>query len=984
LEYTPGESNLALESDTIGTKDSNYTVFPRRSATYLAALTLFGLLISVVVTVWISWEKAGTLAGWEARLSIMADDRLASVNHLLDSVFNDIRLVSSWPTVRSLAERPNDPDLQDHLLVLLQGLLDSHRYEAIVLFDLNGRRIVGIPADTHDLHSFLPQDSDEPLADLLDFDQGARLLVESFVNVAGRRVGSVMVSVDPGLTLYPIFASEAVPTRTSESLLVREVDGAYEFLTPLRHSEENKFPVPLLPDNLAAQAATGGHEGFGSYRDYRNQRVFAATRVMDNAPWGLVVKVDRSEAMEGFYREVIGSLGMGLSLFLAALGLGYGTWSRQETQRNLELQRARENEALAEEALETQAARLYLANRRYRIALGSSPITLFEQDRELRYTWVDHPLPGLRSEEMVGKTDLSLFGERGRKISSLAGEALEKDCRQQSQVELLVGDTLRVYDVSITPIRDSSEQAIGVMGVAVEITRRVRAEEERRRLAAAIEQSPVSVEITDVEGRLVYVNPAFSQISGYGSEESLGRDISFLKSEVSSDEMIQDLWSTISEGRTWHGEFCNCAKGGPLFWVSATISPVFGESGEITHYVAVKEDITEQKQALAKLEQTRNQLEQSQKLEAIGRLAGGVAHDFNNLLTILIGNLELMKPDCSSEQLTLIDEMWNACNHAQGLTRQLLAFSRKQVLAPRTVELNATVESIFKLLARLVGEDVRMTVSKAPHDVFARVDPVQLEQVLMNLAINARDALPDEEPIIEVGVGSEHLETGRAWPGGVLPAGQYASICVSDNGCGISPSNLAHIFDPFFTTKPAGKGTGLGLSTVFGIVEQSGGGVFVESEIGQGTTFRVLIPLGSNLEASAKEALTREDSQRCLKKFSVVVVEDEPPLRRLIERVLKNGGHRVSVFESGEKALEAVAEIAPDLLITDVVLTGMSGPTLADKLAAIGVKTTVLFISGYSDVEFDLTSKGRFFLAKPFSPSGLLAKIDNSMRESQL
>ena len=369
-----------------------------------------------------------------------------------------------------------------------------------------------------------------------------------------------------------------------------------------------------------------------------------------------------------------------------------------------------------------------------------------------------------------------------------------------------------------------------------DITARKRAEAERKRLMAAIEQAGEVIVMTDAQGIIQFVNPAFERMTGYSREEAVGQNPRILKSGKQDELFYRNLWETISGGRTWAGRMVNKRKDGTLYTEEATISPVRDASGRIVNYVAVKRDITEHLRLAA-------QFQQAQKMESVGRLAGGVAHDFNNMLGVILGHAELALEQVDPAQPLHADleEIRKAAERSADLTRQLLAFARKQTVAPKVLDLNETVEGMLKMLRRLIGEDIDLAWLPGADLWPVKMDPSQIDQILANLCVNARDAI--------AGVGKVTIETGNgafdedycADHAGFVP-GEYVLLAVSDDGCGMDKETLAHIFEPFFTTKEMGKGTGLGLATVYGIVKQNNGFINVYSEPGQGTTFKIYLP----------------------------------------------------------------------------------------------------------------------------------------------
>jgi two-component system, cell cycle sensor histidine kinase and response regulator CckA len=508
--------------------------------------------------------------------------------------------------------------------------------------------------------------------------------------------------------------------------------------------------------------------------------------------------------------------------------------------------------------------------------------------------------------------------------------------------------------------------------IARDVSPRVRADAELRRLEAAVEQTPASIVITDAAGVIQYVNPAFERTTGWGRAEAFGARPSVLKSGRHGTAFYQAMWAAISSGQVWKGRIVNRSRDGRLFTEDAVIAPVFGEAGAIRNYVAVKRDITKD----LELEE---ELAQAQRLESIGRLAGGVAHDFNNLLTVILGAAETLRDRLAGGRdapLEEVEEIGAAGQRAAELTRQLLAFARKQPIAPAPLDLNAAVRGAERLLRRALGEDVELRVHLGPSLWTVCCDRGQLEQVILNLAVNARDAM--------AGGGALTLETRNLPAGEPSPAdapdgaaGDWVELRVRDTGTGMTPDVRAHLFEPFFTTKAPGKGTGLGLATVYGIVRQGGGHVRVESAPGQGSCFRVLLPrwLGPPPEPSGPDAPPAARGHEV-----VLVVEDDRAVRETTVRALSGGGYRVLVAGGGPEALALVerAGTPPDLVVTDLVMPGMGGRELASVLRARFPGLRLLFVSGYDRDAVQPSGPpdpGARFLPKPFTPSALLASV---------
>ncbi|MCE9614913.1 MAG: PAS domain S-box protein [Lentisphaerae bacterium] len=503
-----------------------------------------------------------------------------------------------------------------------------------------------------------------------------------------------------------------------------------------------------------------------------------------------------------------------------------------------------------------------------------------------------------------------------------------------------------------------------------DITARKLAEAERERLMAAVEQSGETIVITNAEGLIQFVNPAFVTVTGYARGEVVGKKPSILKSGRQSEAFYQELWGTVSRGRTWQGRMVNKRKDGTLYTEEATISPVRDKTGQITNYVAIKRDIT----AHLNLE---SQFRQAQKMESVGRLAGGVAHDFNNLLMGIMGCAELCREHVGADHPIgpWLDEILAAAERSAAITRQLLAFARKQTIAPVVLDVNEAVAGMLKLLRRLLGEDIDLDWKPGPGIMSVKMDPSQIDQVLANLTVNARDAI---NGVGKLSIATEVVTLGDnaiAEHPGSSP-GTFVMLAVSDTGCGMDKETLEHIFEPFFTTRGVGQGTGLGLATLYGIVNQNSGFVNVTSTPEQGTTFRVYLPQWPE-EAAAAET----QAPPCPGGTeTVLLVEDEKSIRVTARALLEGLGYTVLTAEAPEPALRLVAAHDRDihLLITDVVMPGMNGHDLALRLATLRPTMRCLYMSGYTaDViaHRGVLDQDVNFLPKPFTRTELARTI---------
>jgi two-component system cell cycle sensor histidine kinase/response regulator CckA len=507
-----------------------------------------------------------------------------------------------------------------------------------------------------------------------------------------------------------------------------------------------------------------------------------------------------------------------------------------------------------------------------------------------------------------------------------------------------------------------------------------RAEEALRLQTTALEAAANAIIITNRDGTIEWCNPAFTSLTGHGIEESQGHNPrELVRSGQHGLAFYKQMWDTILAGQVWRGELINRRKDGALYSEEQTITPVLGGEGQVTHFIAVKQDVTERKRAEEQRRTLDAQLTQAQKMESVGRLAGGVAHDFNNALGVILGRAEFaLKGVAPEDRLHRdLEEIREAALRSASLTRQLLAFARRQTITPKVLDLNDAVAGILKMLRRLIGEDIQLAWVSGAALWPVKMDPAQIDQLLANLLVNARDAIG--------GVGKVTIETQNvatdetycARQAGCVP-GEYVMLAVSDDGCGIEADVLAHIFEPFFTTKAVGQGTGLGLATVYGIVTQNSGFITVHSEPGQGATFKVYLPrVGEEVpDAQAARAVQEPRGHG----ETILLVEDEPAMLEIGAETLADLGYTVLNVGTPGQAL-SVAQAHPGeihLLITDVIMPGMNGRDLAEQLSKIRPGLRCLFVSGYTaDIiaRHGVLDEGVRFLQKPFSRLTLAVKV---------
>jgi PAS domain S-box-containing protein len=525
----------------------------------------------------------------------------------------------------------------------------------------------------------------------------------------------------------------------------------------------------------------------------------------------------------------------------------------------------------------------------------------------------------------------------------------------------------------------------GVVCVGRDITARRKAEmaqlEAEFKYRTFIEQVAAISYIAELgaEGQWLYVSPQVERILGYTLDEWLTNSRKWLDHiPVEDRPTVLAAEEASKRGEPFQAEYRMTRRDGRVIWVTDTAVVVRGSySHPVMEGIIV--DITERKQL-------ELQLQRAQRMEAVGRLAGGIAHDFNNLLTIIKGYTELAlnRADTPAALRGDISQIDNAAERASALVRQLLAFGRKQVLQPKTLDLNAIVQGLHKLLQRLMGEDIEMVLRCSEELGTVKADPVQIEQVIMNLVVNARDAMPGGGRLT-IETGNVDLDAGYAMDHATVKAGKYVMLAVSDTGTGMDAQTQAHIFEPFYTTKAVGRGTGLGLSTAYGIVKQSGGYIWVYSEVGHGSTFKVYLPRADG-RVDAGDLRTKAPAKSTKGTETILLVEDDKAVRELTQKILEEEGHTVLLAETAAEAERVCAEHVGQihLMLTDVVMPGISGRELARRVAKVAPQTRVLFMSGYTDnviAQGGTLEPGLAFLQKPFTPAALARKVREVLEE---
>lgn len=667
-----------------------------------------------------------------------------------------------------------------------------------------------------------------------------------------------------------------------------------------------------------------------------------------------------------------GLLWLGIS-YLLALWVGWSEWRRQRRQRDLRA---------SEQAL--------------RGLLDLLPHPIYVKDAQGRFRFVNRTLAAA-----AGQSPSQLIGRDSDALPVTEAERVELDA---GDWRAMAGEVVPVTEV---PFTDASGQRrwlemarVGfldpvnagpaVLGIGVDVSARREAEGLRARIATALDQAGEAIAVLDLAGRVEFANRAFTEMMAFEGGDARGEAMDAFAVEGSDDHaLLAEIRQSLGRGEVWKRRYTSAWADGERVR-DATVAPFRDEQGRLAGFIGVLRDVTRE-------EQLEQELRQSQKLEAVGRLSGGIAHDFNNLLTVILGYAESMQaaPTVAAAQ-DAAKEIAAAAERAAELTRQLLTFSRRGKVRAAEADLNATVRELMPMLARLIGEDITVEQQLAADLGLVAADRGEIEQIIVNLCVNARDALRDGGRIVV----SSSLRSAQQAPRKLrarLAAGPYAVLAVTDNGVGMSPEVQARIFEPFFTTKDVGAGTGLGLSTVYGIAEQRGGAVHVISAVGRGSTLEVWLPLtepaGRQTSPGVQRASALTDrSARSTgapaspsaspsasrAAVGILVVEDEPGIRRFMVSCLEQAGYGVVSAGDGMEALEAAQRLPViDLLITDIVMPRMGGLELRERLQAERGALRVLFVSGYAPGEaraapLDVED---VLIEKPFRGEDLLQQV---------
>jgi PAS domain S-box-containing protein len=759
---------------------------------------------------------------------------------------------------------------------------------------------------------------------------------------------------------------------TGEFTLARQDEDEIIFILRHRHGDVDQ-PRPVEFESELAEPmrrALNGISGTVIDLDYRGEMVLAAHEPVAILNLGIVAKIDLAEIRQPFIRT--GSAATAVALLVVLAGTVLFFWIGNPILRRLESYSHELEKEVAERRLIEETLREN--EEKYRAVFEQAPDSVLLIDCETKeiveFNDQTHLVLGYTREEFSRLRISDIDVNESPKNVTAHVEQIRGDGHSRFETRHRTKDG-QLLDVSVTSRVFSLNGRELLASIWTDTTDRLKVARERERLMHAIEQANDSIVITDVDGIIQYINPTFEKVTGYSRAEALGKTPRILNSGTHEAANFEEMWNLISSGGTWSGRLVNRSKNGTLFTEDAVISPVRDDAGRIINYVAVKRDVTES----IKLEEQFNQI---QKVESIGRLAGGVAHDLNNMLTPILGYSELLSEDLETEdnRLDYVEGIISAGSRARDLVRQLLAFSRKQTLVYKSIDLREVIENFEGLLRRTIPEDIEIQIKHSTNSMLIKADIGQIEQVLMNLTVNAADAMQGGGTLT-IETAQVDLDSDFAAKHQEFPSGSYMLLAVSDNGCGIDNDTHQHLFEPFYSTKGA-QGTGLGLATVYGIVKQHDGNVLVESELGKGTKFKVYLPISEGFQSQAKPAKATTNSLRGDE--TVLVVEDNDQVRKLTSTILERHGYQVYTANSGPVALSLLEErdTPIDMLLTDVVMPEMNGSELFALASKKQPELQVLYMSGYTaDVigHRGVIDEGTAFIQKPFNGNDLISKI---------
>ncbi|SPD75254.1 Multi-sensor hybrid histidine kinase [uncultured Desulfobacterium sp.] len=915
--------------------------------------------------------KIGQIIEW--RKERLADSRIYSSGVLRAGIRRWIR-------------SGNDTALKKAVLKHLEFLSRTGRYQNIIVTDPEGKILISLNPSLVEPESMTRQlvaqaaASRRPVfGDLFrcPFCKSVHLDVAApILNNEGLPLAVLMLRSDAEKRLFPLIQSWPVPTKSAETLIVRREGDNVIFLNKLRHSHDQplNFQIPMSRKEVPAVQAVMGREGECEGIDYRGVHVLADIRRVPDTPWFMVAKVDSSEILsEARHHGGAIIVLVFLAILMTGTIAGYFYKSRQKIFYE-DLFRAEKDKRAA---LDEISATLY--------SIGDAVIATDVGGLVQRMNHVAERLTGWDEAEAIGRPVSEVFCIVNEETRSKVEDPVARVLRERQVVGLANHSLLVARDGTERPIADSGSPIINEHGDITGVVLVFRDQTEERAMQKVIlrekdtarkylDIAGVMMVVLDASANVILINKKGCEILGFNEEDILGKNwFDHFLPETLREE-IKGVFSHIIAGEAPlhdYGENAVLCKNGEERIIAWHNTVIRDEAGNIVGTLSSGDAITARKAM-------EEQLRQVQKMEAVGQLAGGVAHDFNNMLGVIIGNAELAMADCDRKDTiyNYLTEILNSSMRSANLVRQLLAFARKQMISPRVLDLNEIISGILNMLSRLIGEDIKLEWMPGQGLWQIRMDPAQVDQIMANLVVNARDAMGGGG-VLTIKTANAVLDEAYCINNAEVMPGEYVLVSVSDTGSGMDENTLNRIFDPFFTTKEVGKGTGLGLSTVYGIVKQNKGHILVKTEQGKGSTFEIYLPRTQELD---KPDPGREAKSPPGGKETILLVEDEKRFLDLAKTVLLRQGYTVLVAQTPAEALVIAArlDVPIELLLTDMIMPGMNGVDLQKKVKELrpGIKT--LFMSGYTidkNVYQHTLEAGVKILEKPFSARELTEKV---------
>ena len=912
--------------------------------------------------------------------------------------------VEQWRAVRldkasiALISQYNSPILEgwiqtspgtkeiDDLKLTLETTRIQYQYNDVIFLDPLGKPYFRLNTQAGDL----PKISWEALADairkkeavLTDIykDPGTGMLqidqVIPFFSRGGDLIGSVIYQYKANQLLESYLPPpQPSPGKSVEAYLVRPDGDSVLYLSSLQHKKDAALNFSIPSDRIETLAAKAikSQGGVVQGKDYRNMDAIAVVGPVQDTQWFLISQIEEREVFASPRRNSLIILMVFLLLFASALII-LALWKF----------RKKDEFHLTETAVESTK------KIDYETILDGITIGCQIIDFEWRFIYGNATAArqwGCHKNELQQHTILDLFPvSEKRELFAAFQHCMDVRASQYIESMLKKRDgTMGWYAFSLQPVPQ------GILMLSKDITERKKTEAEKQLFVAAIEESGESVIFFDANGHIQYVNPAFEKITGFKKEEVLGVMPPKTIHSSQDDTFYDKFWDTIMNGKPWQGLYINQKKDGTFYREESSIRPICDQSGNISSLVAVNRDLTKYRELQAEKDKLQEQLFQVQKMESIGRLAGGVAHDFNNNLNVIQGHAEVSLQNIEPEHplYNSLLQIRETAERSAELTNQLLAFARKQAVTPKVINLNDTINGLLHMLRTLIGERFHLAWMPGFDIWHVKMDPSQIHQILTNLTVNAKDAM-DTTGRITIETANLTIDEAYCEKNTSCEPGDYVMLAVSDEGCGMNKETQANIFEPFFTTKGLGKGTGLGLSTVYGIIKQNNGFVDVYSEPGHGTTLKIYIPRHHGEIEKPEESVSIDENPALTAKNTkktILLVEDETEVMDITRMMLERLGHRVLAAEAPGAALSIAEKHGDeiDLLLVDVVMPEMTGLELSEQLLLLRPGLKVLYMSGYTaDViaHHGILDRDVHLIQKPITFKTLVLKIDEALGQS--